>query len=96
MVLAVRIHELNEYAIQRLDDMTKYWDPMPQVLILDFGSQGKYSKIIKEICNKNKAKLVVYDDYGTFSPAIARNRAIEHIETDYVFFNDIDCFYKKE
>ena len=96
MVLAIRLHEFNEYIIQRLDDMTKYWDPMPNILVLDFGSEEKYAEIIKKICIKNNVELIFHADYGTFSPAIARNRAIENIQTDYVFFNDIDCFYKKD
>ena len=96
MVLAIRLHEFNQYIIQRLDDMTKYWDPMPNILVLDFGSEKKYADIIKKICSKNNVELIFHADYGTFSPAIARNRAIENIETDYVFFNDIDCFYKKD
>lgn len=91
-VYAVRGSEHNPWVLDRIRLIKKYYDPLPHVLIVDFGSEEKFSNEIKNICEDSGFEYNFVKDDGVFSAAIARNFGFSFVKTKLVFFNDIDCF----
>lgn len=91
MVLCVRLHDGNPWVLERLEFLLSYYDPSPNVLVLDFGSQRHHAHAIRDICQRTGAVYVYHEDCDTYSAAIARNTAARHVSTEYIFFCDIDC-----
>lgn len=91
-VYAVRATEYNPWVIERVNLIKNYYNDLPHVLIVDFGSEDEYSSQIKNICQNNGFEYQYISDSGVFSAAIARNIGFSFVKTKLVFFNDIDCF----
>ncbi|MDX1948885.1 MAG: glycosyltransferase [Rickettsiales bacterium] len=96
LLIAVRIHEFNEYLFDRIELTADYYEPKPQILLVDFGSNDDYQIRLKNLCKKKGITYHYIDDKGVFSPSIAKNRGFENIKTDLVLFNDADCFFEKD
>lgn len=92
MVICLRAHEGNHWVMDRLRLIRSYYDPMPRVLVLDFGSPEPFASEISTICALNGLDYSHEPDTDTYSPAAAHNRGFEKCETDLVFFCDADCF----
>jgi predicted glycosyltransferase involved in capsule biosynthesis len=93
LVFGIRARDYNPWVLERLSLVGKYYNPLPKVVVIDFGSPEKYSKEIQETCLQHGFEYSFIDDTGTFSPAIARNASLKHVKTPLIFFNDIDCFW---
>lgn len=96
MVIGVRLHEDNPWVLTRLHMMSSYYDPKPKILIVDFGSRSEHSDSIRHACEAGGMEFLYVDDTGVFSPSIARNRGFESVDTDLVYFCDIDCFSERD
>lgn len=92
MVICLRAHEANPWVIGRINLMGAYYDPRPEILIVDFGSQPAFAEQIEGICRARGYRYHHVPDYETYSPAAARNRGFELVETPFVFFCDADFF----
>ena len=96
LVFGIRSRDYNPWILERLSLVGTYYNPLPKVIIIDFGSPEEHSAAIKEICEKYGFDYHYVDDVDAFSPAIARNSAVKHVKTPLVFFNDIDCFWTSD
>lgn len=92
MIICLRSHDGNPWVSERLELIRDYYDPMPKVLVVDFGSDVVHAALISEICSRNGLDYYHEPDADTYSPASAHNRGFEHSKTDLVFFCDADCF----
>jgi predicted glycosyltransferase involved in capsule biosynthesis/tetratricopeptide (TPR) repeat protein len=92
MVICLRAHENNSWIKERLELIRAYYDPMPTVVVLDFGSSDPFASEVAAICSANRLAYYHEPDTETYSPAAAHNRGFERCETDLVFFCDADCF----
>lgn len=91
-VYAVRLNEHNPWVLERLKLIGSYYAPTPKILIVDFGSSQIFSDQLRLACEENSFEYRYLEDHGVFSAAIARNHGFSHVDTELVFFNDIDCF----
>lgn len=91
MVLCVRLHDDNPWVLQRVHFLLSYYDPKPAIYVLDFGSEPRFSQLIQDACDNKSATYVYHENDGTYSAALARNVAAKHVDTEYLFFCDIDC-----
>jgi len=96
LVFGIRARDYNPWVLERLTLVGSYYNPLPKVVIVDFGSPEEQSTQIKEICSQHGFDYQFVEDYETFSPAIARNAAVNHVKTPLIFFNDIDCFWTSD
>lgn len=96
LVIGIRVQQYNKYILERLLFLTKYYNPLPQTVIIDFGSEQDYAVKISEICLENNLDYYYVDDKNVYSASIARNIGISHVKTPYVFFTDIDFFYTSD
>ncbi|WQO67366.1 hypothetical protein U8C40_09760 [Sinorhizobium medicae] len=92
MVICLRAHEGNHWVMERLGLIRSYYNPLPRVLVLDFGSPEPFASEISTICALNGLEYHYEPDTDTYSPAAAHNRGFEKCQTDLVFFCDADCF----
>ncbi len=92
MVIALRAHDGNPWVTERLALVAGHYDPLPAVVVVDFGSQGTHRARVRSICDESGFDCVYEDDTGTFSPARGRNIGVARVATELVFFNDVDCF----
>lgn len=92
MVICLRAHEGNRWVMERLNLIGAYYNPMPRVLVLDFGSPEPFASEISTICAVNGLEYHHEPDTNIYSPAAAHNRGFEKCDTDLVFFCDADCF----
>ena len=95
MVLCIRLHDGNPWVLERLELLLGYYDPRPEVLVLDFGSDQQYADEIRARCERN-AHYIYYNDKLTYSASLARNVAASYVDTDYIFFCDIDCIAERD
>lgn len=91
--LAIRASEINPWVLDRLSTLLGYFNPKPNFLVVDFGSEGGFSDQIENICNDGGARYFFVDDTGTFSLSKARNIAALNSTTDFLFFTDVDFIY---
>ncbi|MDW9740869.1 glycosyltransferase [Sinorhizobium meliloti] len=96
MVVCLRAHEANPWVLDRIKLLGAYYDPRPEILIVDFGSQPEFAGQIEDICQANNFRYHHVADYETYSPAAAHNRGFELVETQFVFFCDADFFSVRE
>ncbi|WP_238738912.1 capsular polysaccharide export protein, LipB/KpsS family [Pseudomonas putida] len=96
LVFGIRARDYNPWVLERLSLVGSYYNPLPKVVIVDFGSPEDQSQQIKAICEQHGFDYQFVEDYETFSPAIARNSAVKHVKTPLIFFNDIDCFWTSD
>lgn len=92
--IAVRLTDINPWVIERLRWLGNY-EPAPRFLILDFGSYESHSREIWKACEEIGAEYRYIDDCGEFSLALTRNASFGHIQTDFIFFTDIDFVYER-
>ena len=92
MVLCVRLHDGNPWVLERLNFLLSYYDPKPVVYVLDFGSEPYFAELIQNVCNNKSAVYIYQNDQGTYSAAVARNKASYYVNSEYIFFCDVDCF----
>lgn len=95
LVVCLRLHEENPWVIERLNLLGDYYDPKPNVLIVDFGSQVGFKEEVEETCKAQGFDYHYVDDQGTYSAAIAHNRGFEKVSTQFVLFSDIDFFFER-
>ena len=57
---------------------------------MDFGSTDEYALQIEEACADSSMRYVHVPDYDTFSLSSARNTGFQHVETELIYFTDID------
>ncbi len=96
MVICLRAHEANPWVLDRIKVVGHYYDPRPEILIVDFGSAPEFAARIQDICQSSGFRYHHVPDYGTYSPAAAHNRGFELVETEFVFFCDTDFFSFRE
>lgn len=96
MVICVRAHGGNTWVLDRLRLVRDYYDPLPQVLIVDFGSSEEFAREVSAICSECGFSYWHEPDTGTYSPAAAHNRGYEQSSTDLIFFCDADCFGSRD
>lgn len=96
LVFGIRSRDYNPWVLERLELVGNYYNPLPKVIIIDFGSPEDHSAAIQAICQRHGFEYNFVDDSDTFSPAIARNSAVKYVKTPLVFFNDIDCFWTSD
>ena len=96
LVFGIRARDYNPWVLERLALTGTYYNPLPKVVVIDFGSPEEYSAKIQDICNEHGFEYNFVEDTGTFSPAIARNASLEYVKTPLIFFNDIDCFWTSD
>jgi predicted glycosyltransferase involved in capsule biosynthesis len=78
--------------MERIKLIKEYYDPLPRVLVVDFGSSEIYGAVVSDICSAAGFSYYHEPDIDTYSPAAAHNRGYEQAETDLIFFCDADCF----
>lgn len=94
-IYSIKVKENNLWVLDRIEWLTNY-DPPPKFIIVDYGSSRSYSEIIRRKCEKIKAQYIyVNSEQEEFSLAKARNIGFTHVETDFVFFTDIDFVFEK-
>jgi predicted glycosyltransferase involved in capsule biosynthesis/tetratricopeptide (TPR) repeat protein len=96
MVFCVRLHDDNSWIADRLDAMADYYQPCPEIVIVDFGSEPSHAQAVAEICNRRKYRHHFVPDFDVFSLATARNIAFEQTTTDFVFFCDPDFVSERD
>ena len=72
--------------------LAAHYDPQPNILIVDLGSQELWQKKLASVCESSGFSYHHFADQGTFSAARARNLGAEEAATELLFFMDIDCF----
>lgn len=92
-VLTVRLSEYTPWIYERIRFCLNFYQPVPQILVLDFGSEEYYSSLIKDLCTSSHTRYIKIHDYETFSAAKAKNHAFQYIETDLMLLSDIDCVF---
>lgn len=90
LVLCLRAHDDNPWVLDRLRALAGYYAPAPAILVVDFGSDLAYQAQIETICQGAGFRYAFVADYGVYSAARAHNEAIRHVETELIFFTDID------
>lgn len=93
--IAIRLSDINPWVVERLKCLKDNYLPKPRYLILDFGSSETYANIIRSVCEQIEAQYYHIDDFGEFSLAAARNFAFQYVQTDFIFFTDIDFIYER-
>src|SRR5690606_38952920 len=96
LVVCLRAHPNNPWVLDRLMWLKGYYEPAPKILIVDFGSTGAYQEAVASACAQNGYTLAYVPDEGVYSAALARNAALSHVETDYIFFCDIDFLCSRD
>lgn len=94
--VGIRLTEANPWIVERLEFLLGYYDPKPQFLIVDFGSEDDYQKTILNICSDKGARYLHVQDNGVFSASRARNIAGNNVTTDLILFNDIDVVFDRD
>ena len=92
VVIAVRAHDQNPWVLPRLTMLRQYYDPLPTVVVVDFGSAPLHAEQLRECCHKGGYTYHRVDDAGVFALSVARNRGFEQVHTTLLFFSDVDCF----
>lgn len=95
--VAIRASEVNPWVLNRLKFMLQFYNPAPKFLIIDFGSEERYAEEIRDICNSSDSEVAYQyiDDKGVFSLSTARNACLSYVDTDLMFFTDIDVVQYK-
>ncbi|HEU5073647.1 MAG TPA: glycosyltransferase, partial [Polyangiaceae bacterium] len=92
LIVAVRCHEENPWVPKRLIHLGRYYDPMPRVILVDFGSTEPYAAELRRISAEAGFEYVFEADHDTFSLARARNIGAHLAQSELLFFSDVDCF----
>lgn len=96
MVLALRAHPANPWVIERLRLLGGYYDPVPEIIVVDLGSPEPQRSELRSISEEHGFRYVYEDDTDTFSLSKARNIGAAHATTDLLLFCDIDCFGERD
>lgn len=92
----MRAHDKNPWVMERLAALGDYYDPAPRFLIVDYGSEPNYSKLIRQQCQRQGLSYHFVDDPDIFSLSIARNEGASHAATDLLYFTDIDFVHTSD
>lgn len=95
--LIIRVSDMNLWALDRLQFILNYYDPSPQFLIVDLGSSNEYSQQIEAICRRSES-IVKYEYvhyFSEFSASIGRNACLKLVDTELIFFTDVDIVHPK-
>lgn len=95
--LVVRVSEANLWVLDRLQFILNYYDPIPRFLVIDLGSKSEYAQQVEHICNQSQS-IVRYEHvkyFDEFSASVGRNSCLNFIETDLMFFTDVDIVHPK-
>lgn len=95
-VLTIRVSDFTPWILERIKFCLNFYEPCPKILILDFGSEEKYSLLIEDECKKSNATYVKINDTNTFSASKAKNLAFKYVTTDLILFSDIDCVFSRD
>lgn len=93
LCIALRVTNVTDWILPRLELIFRRYEPKPNFLIVDFGSEKKYSSKAEDLCIRNNAIYKYVNDNGQFSPAKARNIAYIESLTELLVFSDIDCLF---
>ncbi|MFO7782814.1 MAG: galactosyltransferase-related protein [Spirochaetia bacterium] len=93
LIFAVRLHDDNPWVEERLAMLSQYYDDLPPVVVVDFGSTMPHAKTIESRCEEQGFKYVFLPDHNTFSLSIARNSGFINTDTQLCLFIDIDFFF---
>lgn len=96
LVICLRAHEDNPWVIDRLEALHQYYDPAPNILIIDFGSIGIYRDKIETICRERDFRHAYVADQDVYSISHSRNAALKHVGTRFIFFCDIDFVFVRD
>lgn len=96
LVVCVRLHAGNPWVIDRLKIIQCYYDPKPTVVIVDFGSESEYARLVEGYCLESGFTYVFVDDKDTYSPAIAHNVGFQSTTTEFILFSDADCVFRSD
>jgi predicted glycosyltransferase involved in capsule biosynthesis len=96
VVIAVRLHANNPWVLERIAALEGYYEPAPQLLVVDLGSAPPYREQVAEACARAGAELIFVPDDGVFCLAMARNAGAAHARTELLFFSDVDCFGERD
>jgi len=89
-VICLRLHDRNPWVMERLASLKGFYKPTPRFLVVDFGSQDKFQKLVESSCKESGFKYIHISDYETFSLSSARNSAVSLTATKFIYFTDID------
>lgn len=92
MIIGVRLHEGNPWISERLTLVADYYDPLPNVIVVDLGSAEGYRKVLQEICGRCGFEYAYVDDPNVYCLSKTRNIGAAQAKTDLLFFNDADFF----
>lgn len=90
LIVCLRAHEENPWVLDRLRLLAKYYTPKPLILVIDFGSDFRHRTLIEAVCDDGGMRYAFVEDYGVYSAARAHNEAVRHVDTDLMFFMDVD------
>ena len=90
VILCVRIMETNQWLLPRLESLSYWYSPVPQFLVVDYGSKSEYQEKIKALCDRAGYQYHYVDNQDVFSLSEARNTGFLNSKTDLLFFTDPD------
>lgn len=93
--VVIKVTDINWWVIERLNLLIKRYEPKPNILIIDLGSEYKYKKEIEKIIsNEQNVEYYYTETNKTFNLAYGRNLAYKNAKTEILCFMDIDfTFY---
>ena len=94
IVLALRLHEGNPWALERLERMAGWYDALPPVRVVDFGSREPFAGRLARPCARHGFAVTRVEDFGAFSLAAARNAGMRAEGPALRLITDIDFFLR--
>lgn len=91
--IVIRYSSINLWVYERLEFILKFYNPKPDMLVLDLGSEWPYSYKLSRLCNKNNINYTFYSYTDVFSLSLGRNLCINHTKNKFIFFCDIDYIF---
>lgn len=92
----ITIRNRSDYKLTNLLKSLK-WQDYPKkidIKLIDYGSNNKNRKIIKNIVSQYAADYIYIDNKDTFSRAKALNILLKEVKTKYILFADSDIIFK--
>jgi predicted glycosyltransferase involved in capsule biosynthesis len=97
LVICLRAHIYNPWVLQRLGRLASYYNPAPQILVVDYGSEGSFKGEIYRICAASGfAHLYLPAGDEIHTPVKAYNAAFNHIKTDFIVFCDVNFLGQRD
>lgn len=92
MIVGVRAHDHNPWALERVELLGGYYAPGCATIVVDFGSALAYAEQLEAACARGGLSYLRVEDEGLFSASKARNAGAMAARTELLFFSDVDCF----